>query len=909
MRHLCVATILVTILVTSAFSQAEVYKQVRIYNPDETTLFKILRIGIEPIYGQAGEYIDFAVGEQDLRRFDSLSIPYAVIHDDMTAFYQSRNPLSLTMGGYRTFDEMIAVLDSFTAAYPNFCTPKFSIATTEQGRSLWTVKVSDNPNVDEDEPEAFVCGIIHAREPIGGEIILEFMRFLLTQYGSDPVATNLIDNYQIYFLPVINPDGYEYNRQIAPNGGGMWRKNRRNNWDGTYGVDLNRNFSYFWGYDDVGSSPATNDETYRGPSYASEPEAMGIINFVNAHDFAILLNYHAYGDDFLYPWGYFDTECDDHAYYDTLASYARSIGYAVGTPWQLLYNTNGDIADWSYGEDRLHRRCFGEVIEVGTGSDGFWPPQSRIAPLVNENINLLKDLMPRALDAYKRRLPQMPTVTLPSTVGPDAQFYLHWQRSMADTFNLAASYRVTMLADHTIGYQDFEGTSGYALNGFIHSSSNHHSGAYSAYSGQGSNLRHYVTLDERLKVQAGDALTFWALYNIQSGYDYAYVQVSSDGGESWWEIDGSLSTSENPHRRNKGFGITGSSAGNWVLGNYPLRNYVGQEIKIRFAYWTDASVSNEGIYIDDVYPSEFFGSSSVLAENIIAESLLVGPYPVGQRWFKIEPRDDRGQVGPPSNRFLVEIEGNLYGLTGHVALADSPADLSGSTISIPSAGLTDTTDVDGNYNLVVPQGTHNIIASHSGYIPDTVFAFGIASDTTLDFSLEVAPLSPPTLLSPEDGYVSHSAIINFDWSDVGDTSITYLFELSLNSQFTRMVIVDSSVTASQYTNTEPLADIEYFWRVKATDGDEWTAYTPARSFIVDVDTTFLPGDANSTGYVSGMDVVYLVNYIKGRGPAPIPLLAADANGSCNVNGLDVTYLVNYFKGGPYPLRGDCQGQP
>jgi hypothetical protein len=909
MKHLCAAIILIVALVNPAFSRAEVYKQVRIANPGEATIFKILQIGLEPIYARSGQYVDFAVSEQDLPRLDSLSIPYTVIHDDMSAFYQSRNPLGLTMGGYRTFDEMVAVMDSFATAYPDFCTPKFSIATTEQGRSLWVMKVSDNPNLDEDEPEAFVSGIIHAREPIGGEIILEFMRFLLTQYGSDPVATNLIDNYQLYFLPVCNPDGYEYNRQIAPSGGGMWRKNRRNNWDGTYGVDLNRNFSYFWGYDDVGSSPNTNDETYRGPVYASEPEAMGIINFVNAHDFAIVLNYHAFGDDFLYPWGYFNTECEDHTYYDTLAAYAQGIGYAVGTPWELLYNTNGDIADWSYGEDRLHRRCFGEVIEVGTGSDGFWPQPNRIAPLVDENMGLLKDLMPRALDAYKRRLPQMPVVTFPSTVAPGTQFYLYWQRSDVDTFNLANSYRVTMLTDRSLVYQDFESTSGYTLRGFTRNNSNHHSGSYSAYSGQGTNLRRYVTLDERLKVQPGEALTFWTLYNIQTGYDYAYVQVSSDGGETWWELNGNLSTSENPHRHNKGYGITGSSSGNWVLGNYPLSNYVGHEIKVRFAYWTDGSVSNEGIYIDDVYPCDTFGSTTVLAENVSAESLLVGPYPIGLRWFKVEPIDDRGQMGPPSDRFEVEIQGNLCSLAGHVDLADSPADLSGSIINIPGAGEVDTTDTAGNYNFVaVPEWTYDIIASHQGYIPDTTFSFAIGSDTTLNFTLELAPLEPPTLLSPDDGYVSHSAIVNFDWSDVGD-SLVYLFELARDRQFTEMVIIDSSVTVSQYTNGDPLEDVEYYWRVKAGDGAEWTLFSDTRSFIVEIDTTFMPGDVNNSGYLNGMDVVFLVNYLKGRGPAPSPFLAADANGSCNVNGLDAVYLVNFFKGGPYPLRGDCRGQP
>jgi murein tripeptide amidase MpaA len=92
-----------------------------------------------------------------------------------------------------------------------------------------------------------------------------YMWYLLENYGTDPEATYLVDNREMYFVPCFNPDGYEYNRQTDPNGGGMWRKNRRNN-GGSYGVDLNRNFGYMWGYDDLGSSPIPSSETYRGPS-------------------------------------------------------------------------------------------------------------------------------------------------------------------------------------------------------------------------------------------------------------------------------------------------------------------------------------------------------------------------------------------------------------------------------------------------------------------------------------------------------------------------------------------------------------------------------------------------------------------------------------------------------------------
>ena len=990
----------VVIVFSSVSLYADVYRQIRIPYPDEATFLKIVAAGIEPISGKPGEYLDFALDDEDLAIFVSLNVPFTVIHDDMTAYYQSRNPLGLTMGGYRTYAEMVAVMDSFASNYPDLCTPKFNIATSEQGRALWTMKVSDNPSVNEDEPKAFVNGLHHAREPIGGEITLEFMRFLLTQYGTDPVATNLVDNYQLYFCPVSNPDGYEYNRQIAPNGGGMWRKNRRNNWDGNYGVDLNRNYSYFWGYDDNGSSPSTSSEVYRGPTPSSEPEVLGLQNFETAQDFAIVVNYHAYGDLFLYPWGYYNGVAEDVSFYDSLGAYANSQGYTVGTPWQTLYSTNGDSNDWGYGQDRYRRRSFSIVIEVGNDFDGFWPDQSRIAPLVNQNINILKDLLPRAYQTYKRRLPAMPTVTSPSVALPGSQFYLQWQHSNADTFNLPVSFRVIDKADYSGATQTFETTAGYTTDGFSRSGARVHNGVYSIYSGQGNNQRKNVTINERLKVQPGDSLTFWAWYNIQTNYDYAYVQISTDEGQVWYELNGNLSTSNDPNRHNKGYGITGSSSGNWVRGVYPLSSYVGQEIKIRFAYWTDGSVANEGIYIDDIYPLDNFGSMTVLEESVTPESLLVGPYSVGFRWFQVEARDDLGHLSGPSLRFQVEIQGNTYSLSGQVNLSDSPPDLSGSIVSILGTGQSDTTDASGDYYLpTVPEGTYDIAASHLGYYPDTVYAFSISSDSTLSFALALAPPASPVLISPPDmaildtafiafdwndvafatryiveiatdvdfanviifdssltvsnyvnalplandeyfwrvtafnqagfsqrspawgftvdvtlaapiltappdGYISSQAYIHFDWTDVFDT-ITYIFEFALDRQFANMVIVDSSISVSQYINSDSLPNAEYYWRVRATDGVYWSPYSETWAVFVDVNSGFIPGDANGSGVLNGVDVVYLVNYLKG-GPAPVPLLAGDANGNCEVNGVDVTYLVNYFKGfGPPPIQGDC----
>ena len=131
------------------------------------------------------------------------------------------------------------------------------------------VELSDHPGVDEGEPEVLITSVHHAREPAGLTTVLYTLWYLLEQYGADPEVTYLLDHRRLFVVPVLNPDGYVYNETTNPNGGGYWRKNRRNN-GGSFGVDLNRNYGYEWGYDDVGSSPSPSSETYPGPAPFSD---------------------------------------------------------------------------------------------------------------------------------------------------------------------------------------------------------------------------------------------------------------------------------------------------------------------------------------------------------------------------------------------------------------------------------------------------------------------------------------------------------------------------------------------------------------------------------------------------------------------------------------------------------------
>ncbi len=341
--------------------------------------------------------------EELLRR----GIPTRTVTEDLQAFYANRlaasikpDPNSLSLGagvvppfgngslaGYYTFNEVAAVLDQLTAQYPALMTSKFSVGTTIQGRTIWGVKISDNPEVDEGEPEVRIDALHHAREPQSMQTLLWFLFFLLENYGTDPLATYLVNEREIFLIPVVNPDGYVYNQNTAPGGGGLWRKNRRNNGDGTFGVDLNRNYPSQWGFDNSGSSPSTSSEVYRGTHPTSEPEIAGMVSFFAGRDFRTALSLHTYSDLWLYPYGYITSAPANQAAYEEIGNLATEVNqYLMGSAGSTLYTANGVTID----HDHLAHGTLSWTPEIGGDDVGFWPPSSQIVPLAEENLLALQ---------------------------------------------------------------------------------------------------------------------------------------------------------------------------------------------------------------------------------------------------------------------------------------------------------------------------------------------------------------------------------------------------------------------------------------------------------------------------------------------------------------------------------------
>ncbi len=405
MKRLTLTFAVIGAFVSLSAAAVETYKQIRIVVPDQSTLERIWAAGIdhEGSSGKVGGAMEFVAGEFELNALARAGIPYEVVIGDLARHYERQlasgpfNALGFglgSMGGHYTLQEVMQQLDSMRLLYPNLITARDSIGRSQQGRAIWAVKIGSSQSAG--KPEVLYTALHHAREPQGMMSVMYYMWWLLENYATNPEAAYLVDHRQQWFIPVVNPDGYEYNRTTNPNGGGMWRKNRRDNGSGIYGVDLNRNYGpyYMWNANNGGSSTIPSSDTYRGPAHFSEPETQAIDNFMRAHNIKSCLNYHTFGNYLIYPWGYLSRENGDSLIYRDWAYDMTAVNrFTNGTDQQTVsYSTRGNSDDYMFG-DTTKPITYTMTPEVGTGEEGgFWPPSTLILPLAVKTLPMNKRL-------------------------------------------------------------------------------------------------------------------------------------------------------------------------------------------------------------------------------------------------------------------------------------------------------------------------------------------------------------------------------------------------------------------------------------------------------------------------------------------------------------------------------------
>ncbi|MFG0329410.1 MAG: M14 family metallopeptidase [Phycisphaerales bacterium] len=281
---------------------------------------------------------------------------------------------------YHTFDEIMTYLADLEALRPDIA-ERFVLGTSLEGRTIYGLKITGDTGGS--KPGVLYHGCQHAREWITTMGSTYIADQLVRNYGTDPYLTELVDEVEIYVVPVVNPDGYEYSRLTDR----MWRKNRRNNGGGSYGVDLNRNWAYGWGGE--GSSGDPNSQIYRGPSAFSEPETQNLRDFmianpnINGH-----IDIHSYSQLILQPWGWTINLPPDHDRFEVLgADMQEAMASLYGTNWvhgpsyTTIYPASGVAPDWTYGD----QGAWGFTFELrDEGQYGFLLPPEQIIPASEE---------------------------------------------------------------------------------------------------------------------------------------------------------------------------------------------------------------------------------------------------------------------------------------------------------------------------------------------------------------------------------------------------------------------------------------------------------------------------------------------------------------------------------------------
>jgi carboxypeptidase T len=289
------------------------------------------------------------------------------------------------MAGYHSFATLEADMRDLAARYPNLAELK-EIGRSIEGRPILALRLGERRG---NTTKILFMGCHHAREWIAVEVPFLLARELLDK-SNDPKIASWLTRSEIWVAPMVNPDGHEFCRTQNR----LWRKNRRRNPDGSFGVDPNRNYGYMWGLLDIPtSSHVPSDETYVGPRAFSEPETRAVRDLVARENFAGLITYHSFSQLVLYPWGYTSNNIADPVDFHALNGMAQQMCNAilgvhgkVYTPQKSsqLYPTAGDTTDWTYGTYRIPSFTI-ELRPKTVQEGGFILPGNQIGPTFEEN--------------------------------------------------------------------------------------------------------------------------------------------------------------------------------------------------------------------------------------------------------------------------------------------------------------------------------------------------------------------------------------------------------------------------------------------------------------------------------------------------------------------------------------------
>lgn len=428
---------------------------------------------------------------------------------------------------FHDYAEMVAELQQAAIDHPDIF-QLINMGVSQEGRTIWGGKISDNVASDEDEPEVLFTHHQHAREHLTVEQALYTLKMLTDEYSVDTQITDLVNSREIWMVFDMNPDGGEYD--IATGTYQSWRKNRQINAGSAFvGTDLNRNWDYLWGCCG-GSSSVTSSETYRGSSAFSAPETTVVRNFVNSRvingkqQISVAIDFHTYSELILWPYGYTTTDVPADMTLDdrnTLAAMGVSMAATNGyTPEQAsdLYLTDGTINDWLYGVHGILNYTF-EMYPATAALGGFYPADEVIPAETARNRSAILYLLTQAACPY-------------SSIGKQAQYC---DVTTTGFFSPGAHVAVTTGAGDNNGYGT-NPTNAYSLNGLFAVDTNSGTNTNTTCTNSGKDKHQYLNFGINVPAGAvikGVEVRLNAKADSAAGTPKVCVELSWNGGISW----------------------------------------------------------------------------------------------------------------------------------------------------------------------------------------------------------------------------------------------------------------------------------------------------------------------------------------------------------------------------------------
>ncbi len=275
---------------------------------------------------------------------------------------------------FKKYNDVERALKDAEDRYPHLAAMEV-IGKTGDGRDLLAIHLTARFVIPNQPKKAVLFDAMHhAREVMTTEVALDIVDYLTKNYETDAQVQKWMNNYDIWVVPMMNPDG---NNKVWTSDS-MWRKNAR----GGYGVDINRNYPFKWN-SCGGSSGSKSSDTYRGDAAGSEEETKAITALASRIHPMIAVSYHSFSEIVIYPMGCSPQKipAPDFAPYTqvgkelakTLVRDSGNGTYTAGTSYELLYNVDGGSVDWMYDKERT----MAFVIEINGDSQGFQPSYTK----------------------------------------------------------------------------------------------------------------------------------------------------------------------------------------------------------------------------------------------------------------------------------------------------------------------------------------------------------------------------------------------------------------------------------------------------------------------------------------------------------------------------------------------------